>query len=116
MPRVKTGITRRKRHKSILSQTKGYWGSRSKLYKRAHEAFIRAGEHAFAGRRRKKRDMRSLWITRLSAAAVQRGLSYSKLINILGSADIDLNRKTLSDLSIKEPKIFDKILEIAKSK
>lgn len=116
MPRVKTGITRRRKHKSILSQTKGYWGSRSKLYRRAHEAFIRAGEHAFAGRRRKKRDMRSLWITRLSAAAKQRGLSYSTLVNMLQVSDIDLNRKVLSDLSIKEPKIFDKILEIAKSK
>lgn len=111
MPRAKTGTTRRKRHKKVLSKTKGYWGTRSKLYKRAHEAFIRAGEHAFFGRKRKKRDMRSLWIIRLSAAAQARGYSYSKLMGKISNSDIKLNRKTLSDLSIRNSTIFDKIID-----
>ena len=110
MTRVKTGIVRRKRHKKILKAVKGYKGTRSKLFKRAHEAYIRAGEHAFAGRKLRKREMRKLWIQRINAALTPFGVSYSRFINLLTKKDIRLNRKMLSEIAIKDPKAFEKIV------
>ena len=112
MTRVKTGVVRRKRHKKILKATKGYKGTRSKLFRRAHEAYIRAGEHAFAGRKMRKREMRKLWIQRINAALTPFGISYSKFINLLTKKNIKLNRKMLSEIAIKDPETFGKIIEV----
>jgi large subunit ribosomal protein L20 len=111
MPRAKTGVVRRKRHKKIISKTKGYYGSRSKLFRRANEAFLRAGEHAFFGRRLKRRDVKKLWIIRLNAAARENGMKYSELINKLNKANIIINRKVLSELAILNPEAFKKVFE-----
>ena len=110
MTRVKTGVVRRKRHKKILKAAKGYQGTRSKLFKRAHEAYIRAGEHAFAGRKIRKREMRRLWIQRINAALAPFDISYSKFINLLAKRNIRLNRKMLSEIAIRDPKTFEKIV------
>ncbi len=113
MARVKTGTVRRKRHKKILKETKGYKGTRSRLFKRAHEAYIRAGEHAFAGRKQRKRDMRKLWIQRINAALNEFDLSYSRFINLLKKKNINLNRKMLAELAVRDPEAFKKIVETA---
>lgn len=111
MPRVKGGGKAPKRHKKILKAAKGYRLTRSKLYKRAHEAVLRAGEHAFTGRKLKKRDKRKLWIIRLNAALKSRGLSYSRFINSLSKANVQLDRKVLSELAVKDPKAFDEVVK-----
>ena len=111
MPRVKTGIVRKRRHKKILEQTKGYYLTRSKLFRRAHEAFIKAGEYAFAGRKLKKRDFKSLWIVRLNAALRAQGITYSSFIKNLKIAKIELDRKVLSEIAARNPEVFTKILE-----
>ena len=111
MPRVKTGVVRRRRHKKVLSATKGYYGTRSKTFRRANEAFIRAGEHAFAGRKLKKRDAKTLWIIRLNAALKEYGVTYSVFINHLNKSKIDLNRKMLSELALNKPEAFKTIIE-----
>ena len=115
MTRVKTGVVRRKKHKKILKATKGYRGTRSKLFKRAHEAYLRAGEHAFAGRKIRKREMRKLWIQRINAALTPFGISYSRFINLLVKKNIRLNRKTLSEIAIRDPETFAKIVKMAAS-
>lgn len=109
--RVKGGFTTRRRHKKILEQTKGYRQKRSKIYKRAKEAYLHAGQYALNGRRKRKGQMRSLWIIRLNAALDAKGLSYSKFIKMLSTTDIKLNRKSLSELAINEPAVFDKVVE-----
>ena len=111
MPRVKTGVVRRRRHKKILKTTKGYSLTRSKLFRRANEAFIRAGEHAFTGRKLRKRDMRKLWIIRLGAALKPFNISYSQFINKLQNSNIKLNRKSLSELAINQPEAFKTVVE-----
>lgn len=111
MPRAKTGVVRRKRHKKIIAQTKGYYGSRSKLFRRANEAFLRAGEHAFFGRKLKRRDLKKLWIIRLNAAVREHGMKYSEFVHKLNKANIILNRKTLSELAILNPEAFKKVFE-----
>jgi len=111
MPRVRTGFTRRRRHKKILKETKGYYGTRSKLFRRAKEAYIRAGEHAFFGRKLKKRDFRKLWIIRISAALKKYQINYSTFINKLKTEKIDLNRKSLSELAVRKPDIFKEIVQ-----
>jgi len=116
MPRAKTGTVRRKRHKKILKETKGYKGTRSKLFKRAHTAYIRAGEDAFAGRKLRKRDMRKLWIQRINAALNPFELSYSRFIHLLKENNIKLNRKMLSQLAINDPEAFKKIVETTREK
>jgi len=116
MPRAKTGTVRRKRHKKILKETKGYKGTRSKLFKRAHTAYIRAGEDAFAGRKLRKRDMRKLWIQRINAALNPFELSYSRFIHLLKENNIKLNRKMLSQLAIHDPEAFKKIVEATREK
>ncbi len=111
MPRVKTGVVRRKKHKKVLKATKGYYLSRSKLYKRANEAYIRAGEHAFAGRKLRKRDMKKLWIMRLSAALKLQNTNYSTFTHKLRASDITLDRKVLSELAVSYPETFSKVVE-----
>ena len=114
MPRVKGGPSARKRHKKIIKLAKGYRGTRSKLYKRAKEATIRAGEHAFAGRKIRKRDMRRLWIKRINAALTPYEISYSRFIPALKRAKIDLNRKMLSEIALNDPEGFKEIVEKVK--
>src|SRR5579863_10046475 len=100
MSRVKRGIATKKRHKRLLKQTKGFWGQRKNIFKRAKETLLRAWAYAFRGRKLKKRDMRSLFITRITAGARHEGLSYSKFMHGLKKADVQLNRKMLSQLAI----------------
>lgn len=114
MPRVKGGPRAHQKHKKIIKKAKGYRGSRSKLYRRAKEAVIRAGEHSFAGRKIRKRDMRKLWIARLSGALTQYDMNYSTFMNQLKSSNIELNRKMLSELAINDPKAFEKIVNTVK--
>lgn len=114
MTRIKRGIQTKKRHKRILKLTKGYWGQRKNVFKRAKETLLRAMAFAFKGRKMKKRDMRGLFIVRISAATKQRGMSYSKFIYGLKKANIELNRKMLSQLAIFEPAAFSKLVELAK--
>lgn len=115
MSRVKRGIATKKRHKRVLKQTKGYWGQRSNIFKRAKETLMRAMAYAFKGRKLHKRDMRSLFITRINAAAEKHDLSYSNFINGLKKADIQLNRKMLSQLAIFDADVFASLAAIAKS-
>jgi len=114
MTRVKRGTVTKKRHKRLLKQTKGFWGQRKNIFKRAKETLMRAWAYAFKGRKLKKRDMRSLFITRIKAAAVSHGMAYNRLMHGLKKADICLNRKMLSQLSIYEPKAFTKLVELAR--
>ena len=114
MTRVKRGTQTKKRHKRILKQTKGFWGQRKNVFKRAHETLMRAMAYAYVGRKLKKRDMRGLFITRIGAASKQHGLSYNKFIFGLSKAEVGLNRKMLSQLAIYEPVVFEKIVGIAK--
>lgn len=115
MPRAKTGVVRRRKHKRLLEKTKGYYGTRSKLVKRAKEAFIRAGEHAFAGRKLKKRDFRSLWILRINAALREEGLKYSDFIGKLNKSGIKLNRKVLANLAVENNEVFKKLVAQVKA-
>ncbi|MFC1651601.1 50S ribosomal protein L20 [Patescibacteria group bacterium] len=114
MTRVKRGVTTKRRHKKVLKRAKGFRGGRKNLFKRAKEATIRAGQHAYAHRRTKKRDFRRLWIVRLNAALRMRGLKYSEFVNLMKKNKIELDRKILSDLAVKEPEVFDKIVEEVK--
>ncbi|XOB98287.1 50S ribosomal protein L20 [Deinococcota bacterium DY0809b] len=114
MPRAKTGVVRRRKHKKILKQAKGYWGSRSKNIKRAKETLLNAAEHSYADRRKKKRVFRRLWIARINAAARQNGLSYSKLMHGLKAAGIEVDRKMLADIAVRDPEGFAALVEQAK--
>ena len=113
MPRVRKGAARHQAKKRILKAVKGYRGSRGRLYRQAKEAVIRAAVNARIDRKRRKRDFRGLWITRLSAACRQRGIRYSQFIDGCKKADIQLNRKVLSEIAIADPKGFDAIVEAA---
>lgn len=114
MTRVKGGPRARKRHKKVIKLAKGYRGTRSKLFKRAHEAVLRAGEHSFAGRKLRKRQMRRLWIQRINAALTKHELSYNIFIKGLKDTKLQLNRKTLSEMAINDPTAFDKVVEKVK--
>jgi len=114
MSRIKRGTVTKKRHKRLLKQTKGFWGQRKNIFKRAHETLLRAWAFAFKSRKLYKRDMRSLFITRITASVRPHGTSYSKFIHGLKLANIGLNRKMLSQLSIFEPNAFSQIVEISK--
>lgn len=116
MTRVKGGARAHQRHKKIIKLAKGYRGSRHSLFKRANEAVIRAREHSFAGRKQKKRDFRRLWIARISGALTDKGINYSRFINGLGKANVELDRKILSELAISDPKAFDEVVKLAKGK
>ena len=114
MPRVKRGVTARARHKKILVQAKGYRGRRSKVFRIAKQAVMRAGQYAYRDRRNKKREFRALWITRINAAARLHGLSYSALISGLKQAEITINRKVLADLAVNDMPAFAQLAEVAK--
>ena len=116
MARVKVGVTAHRRHKHILKLAKGYYGSRSKQFKKANELVMKALSYARRDRRAKKREFRRLWIARINAAARINGLSYSKFMYGLKLAEVDLNRKVLSDMAINDAEGFAKLAELAKSK
>ena len=109
--RVKRGITRHRRHKKIRALAKGYRGMRRTTFKKANEAVMKAGQHAYKDRRRKKRTFRALWIIRLNAAVRATGISYSQFIKQLKTKKIGLDRKILSELAIHDPKVFEKIVK-----
>jgi len=113
MARVKTGFTRRKRHKKILKLTKGQFGARSRTYRRANEAMMKSYWYAYRDRRTRRRDLRRLWIARINAAARLNGTTYSKLIHAMKLAEIKLNRKMLADLAVRDPMVFTTIVEKA---
>ncbi|MFA7660957.1 MAG: 50S ribosomal protein L20 [Anaerovoracaceae bacterium] len=114
MARVKRGINARKTHRKVLKQAKGFYGSKSKIFRAAKPAVMRALSSAYVGRKRKKRDFRRLWITRINAGARMNGLSYSKLMNGLKLSGIEINRKMLSELAIQDPAGFAQLAETAK--
>lgn len=115
MSRVKRGIRTRARHKKILKQAKGYFGKKSKLFKVANQAVLKSGNYAYRDRRQKKRDFRSLWITRINAACRLNGISYSRFMNGLKKSGIELDRKVLSDIAITDAAGFASLVEKAKS-
>lgn len=115
MARVKRGVIAGRRHKKILGKAKGYYNARRKVFRTAKQAVIKAGQYAYKGRKIKKRDFRALWIQRLNAAAREHGLSYSRLINGLKLAGIEIDRKALADLAVHEPAAFTAIVEAVKA-
>ena len=115
MPRVKCGTVRRAKRKKLLARAKGFYQTKSKLYRAAKEAVDTALKYAFVGRRNRKRDFRRLWIVRINAAARENGLSYSQLIKGLTAAGITLDRKMLADLAVREPNAFAQIATQAKN-
>jgi large subunit ribosomal protein L20 len=115
MARVKRGVTAHKRHKRLLNASEGRTGTNRKLVKRAHEAQLHALAYATRDRKQRKRDMRELWIIRINAAARLNGLSYSKLVNGLKKANVELDRKVLADIAVRDAATFGRIAEVAKS-
>lgn len=113
MPRVKGGTITRRRHKKVLKLTKGMYGSRSSLFRRANEAMLKSLWYAYRDRRTRRRDLRRLWIARINAAARLNGTTYSRLIFNMKQAGIGLNRKVLADLAIRDPKTFSEIVKTA---
>ena len=113
MTRVKRGTVTRKRHKRLLKEAKGFWGQRKNIFRRANETLLRAMAFAFVGRKLKKRDMRSLFIVRIKAAAEAHKMKYNTLIHGLKKSHVQLNRKMLSQLAIYDPEVFTKIVHIA---
>lgn len=114
MPRVTRQVTRHKKRKKIRKQAKGYYGARSKLYRPAREAVERGWRHAYRHRRQKKRDFRRLWITRINAAAREHELSYSRFMNGLRKAGVELDRKSLANVAVLDPNAFADLVKIAK--
>ncbi len=111
--RVKGGVVTRRRHKKVIRRTKGFYGTRHRLFRRANEGLLNAMCYAYRDRRNRKRDFRRLWITRINAAARQNGTTYSRLVHGLKEADIELNRKMLSDLAVRDPNAFTEVVDIA---
>jgi large subunit ribosomal protein L20 len=115
MARVKTGPYRRRRHKKVLKITKGQFGTRSRLYRRANEAMLHSLWYAYRDRRNRKRDLRRLWIARINAAARQNGMTYSRLIHGMKTNRIALNRKMLADMAVRDPQAFAAVVSKAQS-
>ncbi|MEN8179914.1 MAG: 50S ribosomal protein L20 [Pseudomonadota bacterium] len=115
MPRVKRGVQAHARHKKVLAEAKGYYGARSKVYRVAKQAVIKAGQYAYRDRRQKKRQFRALWIARINAGARDNGLSYSRMINGLNIANIEIDRKILADLAMNDKPAFAALAEQAKA-
>jgi len=115
MARVKGAMMTRKRRKKVLKLAKGYYGSKSRLFKTAKQAVMKSGQYAYIGRKQRKRDFRRLWITRISAAAKSNGMNYSTFINGLKKADVGLNRKMLSEIAIADPAGFTALVDQAKA-
>ena len=114
MARVKNGAVTKARHKKVLKQAKGYFGSKHRLYKSAKEQLMHSGQYAFRDRKQKKRDFRKLWITRINAACRENEISYSRFIEGLHKAGIEINRKMLSEIAINDPKAFSNLVQMAK--
>ena len=114
MARVKNGAVTKARHKKVLKQAKGYFGSKHRLYKTAKEQLMHSGQYAFRDRKQKKRDFRKLWITRINAACRQNDISYSRFIEGLNKAGVEVNRKMLSEIAINDPKMFAEFVKVAK--
>jgi large subunit ribosomal protein L20 len=115
MARVKRGVTAGRRHKKVLSKAKGYYNARRKVYRAAKQAVIKAGQYAYRDRRQKKREFRALWIARINAAARIYGLSYSRIINGLNKAGLEIDRKVLADLAVHDVEAFGAIAQQAKT-
>jgi large subunit ribosomal protein L20 len=115
MARVKSGPQGYRKHKKILKLNKGYYGTKSKLFRRANEQYLKSQWYAYRDRRIRKRDLRKLWITRINAAARLHGTTYSKLVYGLRQTNINLNRKMLADLAVREPDAFAEVVKIALS-
>ncbi len=115
MARVKGALATRKRRKKVLKLAKGYWGSKSRHFKMAKQAVMKSGNYAYIGRKHRKRDFRRLWITRISAACKMNGVNYSTFMNGLKKANIELNRKMLSEIAIADPAAFTSLVEKAKA-
>ena len=114
MARVKNGAVTKARHKKVLKEAKGYFGSKHRLYKSAKEQLMHSGQYAFRDRKQKKRDFRKLWITRINAACRQNDISYSRFIEGLTKAGVEINRKMLSEIAINDPKAFTELVKTAK--
>ena len=115
MPRVKRGVTAHARHKKVLDKAKGYYGARSKVFRVAKQAVTKAGQYAYRDRRQRKRQFRALWVARINAAARENGISYSRLIDGLNKANIDVDRKVLADLAVFDAAGFSALAEKAKA-
>src|SRR5690625_5175541 len=115
MARVSRGVTAKARHKKVLKRAKGYYGARSRTYRVARQAVFKAGQYAYRDRRNRKRDFRSLWITRINAGTKAQGLSYSKFMNGLKKAGIELDRKVLADLAVRDKVAFSAVVEQARA-
>lgn len=115
MARVKRGVTAHARHKKVLDKAKGYYGARHKTYRTANQAVTKAGQYAYRDRRQRKRQFRRLWIARINAAAREHGLSYSRLINGLKEAEVEVDRKVLADLAVRDKAAFGALAEKAKA-
>lgn len=115
MARVKRGVTARARHKKVLKLAKGYYGARSRVYRVAKQAVIKAGQYAYRDRKQKKRQFRALWIVRINAAAREHGLSYSKFMDGLNKASVTIDRKVLADIAVFDKVAFGKLVEQAKA-
>ncbi len=116
MPRVKRGVTTHRRHKKVLALTKGHRATKHSLYRRAHESMLKSLSYAYCHRRERKGDMRRLWILRVSAASRARGLTYSQFMNGLRKSGIEINRKMLADMAVREPDSFANLVTIARGK
>ncbi|MDX1453238.1 MAG: 50S ribosomal protein L20 [Oleiphilaceae bacterium] len=115
MPRVKRGVTAHRRHKKILKQAKGYYGARSRVFRVAKQAVIKAGQYAYRDRKQRKRQFRRLWIARINAGARINGMSYSRLIAGLKKSNIEIDRKVLADLAMNDAPVFAAVVEKAKA-
>jgi len=115
MARVRNGVVTKARHKKVLKEARGYFGSKHRLYKSAKEQLMHAGVYAYRDRRQKKREFRKLWIVRINAACRLNEISYSRFIEGLNKAGVEVNRKMLSEIAINDPKAFSKLVEVAKS-
>lgn len=115
MPRVKHAVATNRRKKKVLKKTRGFWGARSRLYRTAQEALNRAQVYAYRDRRNRKRDFRRLWIARINAAARLHGLSYNQFIHGLCQAGVEVNRKLLADIAVRDPQAFTAVAEKAKA-
>lgn len=114
MPRANSSVTRKRRHKKVLKHARGYYGSRSRLYRTAKDAVEKALQYSYRDRRQRKREFRKLWITRINAAARQHGMSYSRFMHGLSEANIELDRKMLADMAVRDPEGFKVLVDTVK--
>ena len=116
MPRVKRGVTTHRRHKKILALTKGHRATKHSLYRRAHESMLKSLSYAYSHRRERKGDMRRLWISRVNAATRAHGLTYSQFVHGLRNSGVEINRKMLADMAVRQPEAFTELVTVARSK